>query len=236
MHENMSPLYRTLYEARGTGKIAGERYGYSSQFGGAAQRYIDKATAEARARGEKITGYRPLNYRRHRSDRTYTINVPIYGLDPKRAAEDLRKEQARLAQIQQSTYEKQQADIAKQLQIVQGEKSAVAKMQQDYSNMLIAEAQRRKEAEEQKRIDDELKAQAEQKHQEEITKKQQESDKQKEEITEFENKLKNANLEIEQERKKMEDQLAGAEREIREIQERAKKEVEMYESIKSQTK
>ncbi len=152
MHENMSPLYRTLYEARGTGKIAGERYGYSSQFGGAAQRYIDKATAEARARGEKITGYRPLNYRRHRSDRTYTINVPIYGLDPKRAAEDLRKEQARLAGIQQQQYEKQQASLAEQLKIIQGEKSAVSKMTQEYTNMLAEEAERRRKAQEEAQI------------------------------------------------------------------------------------
>ena len=62
---------------------------------------------------------------------------------------ELRAEQQRLAGIQQKQYETQQADIAKQLKIVQGEKSAVAKMQEDYSNMLIAEAQRKKEAEEQ---------------------------------------------------------------------------------------
>tara|TARA_Y100000004_G_scaffold184315_1_gene233196 strand:+ start:45 stop:749 length:705 start_codon:yes stop_codon:yes gene_type:complete len=67
---------------------------------------------------------------------------------PDRMAE-LRAEQQRLAGIQQKQYETQQADIAKQLKIVQGEKSAVAKMQEDYSNMLIAEAQRRKEAQEQ---------------------------------------------------------------------------------------
>lgn len=67
---------------------------------------------------------------------------------PDRMAE-LRAEQQRLAGIQQKQYETQQADIAKQLKIVQGEKTAVAKMQEDYSNMLIAEAQRKKEAEEQ---------------------------------------------------------------------------------------
>ena len=71
---------------------------------------------------------------------------------PDRMAE-LRAEQQRLAGIQQKQYETQQADIAKQLKIVQGEKSAVAKMQEDYSNMLIAEAQRKKEAEEQAQRD-----------------------------------------------------------------------------------
>jgi hypothetical protein len=67
---------------------------------------------------------------------------------PDRMAE-VRAEQQRLAGIQQETFNKQQADIAKQLKIIQGEKSAVAKMQEDYSNMLIAEAQRKKEADEQ---------------------------------------------------------------------------------------
>ncbi len=72
----------------------------------------------------------------------------LFQKKPDRMAE-LRAEQQRLAGIQQKQYETQQADIAKQLKIVQGEKSAVAKMQEDYSNMLIAEAQRKKEAEEQ---------------------------------------------------------------------------------------
>ena len=72
----------------------------------------------------------------------------LFKKKPDRMAE-LRAEQQRLAGIQQKQYETQQADIAKQLKIVQGEKDAVAKMQEDYSNMLIAEAQRRKEAEEQ---------------------------------------------------------------------------------------
>jgi hypothetical protein len=75
-------------------------------------------------------------------------NFYLFKEKPDRMAE-LRAEQQRLAGIQQKTYETQQADIAKQLKIVQGEKSAVSKMQEDYSNMLIAEAQRKKEAEEQ---------------------------------------------------------------------------------------
>ena len=76
----------------------------------------------------------------------------LFQKKPDRMAE-LRAEQQRLAGIQQKQYETQQADIAKQLKIVQGEKSAVAKMQEDYSNMLIAEAQRKKEAEEQAQRD-----------------------------------------------------------------------------------
>ena len=79
-------------------------------------------------------------------------NYYLFKKKPDRMAE-LRAEQQRLAGIQQKQYETQQADIAKQLKIVQGEKSAVAKMQEDYSNMLIAEAQRKKEAEEQAQRD-----------------------------------------------------------------------------------
>tara|TARA_R100000482_G_C5068393_1_gene120358 strand:+ start:43 stop:750 length:708 start_codon:yes stop_codon:yes gene_type:complete len=75
-------------------------------------------------------------------------NFYLFKKKPDRMAE-LRTEQQRLAGIQQETFNKQQADIAKQLKIVQSEKSAVAKMQEDYSNMLIAEAQRKKEAQEQ---------------------------------------------------------------------------------------
>jgi hypothetical protein len=73
-------------------------------------------------------------------------NFYLFKERPDRMAE-LRAEQQRLAGIQQKTYETQQADIAKQLKIVQGEKSAVSKAQETYSNMLITEAQRKKEAE-----------------------------------------------------------------------------------------
>ena len=149
MHENMSPLYRELYDAQRGGKLGGRYVGVGHSYERAAQDTIARRTAEAQAGGQIITGYRPLEFGYYRSDRVGRLNVPIFGRDPKAAEEDLRKEQARLAGIQQKQYETQQADIAKQLKIVQGEKSAVAKMQEDYSNMLIAEAQRRKEAEEQ---------------------------------------------------------------------------------------
>jgi len=75
-------------------------------------------------------------------------NFYLFKKKPDRMAE-LRTEQQRLAGIQQKQYETQQADIASQLKILQEDKSAVSKAQQDYSNMLIAEAQRKKEAEEQ---------------------------------------------------------------------------------------
>ena len=147
MHENMSPLYRELYEGRKGGRLGGRPVG--SNFGTAATRYIEQKEAEARAEGRAITGYRPLDYKRYRSDRTYTLSVPIFGQSEEERLAPIRAEQQRLAGIQQASYEKQQADIASQLKILQGEKSSLAKAQQDYSNMLIAEAQRRKEAEEQ---------------------------------------------------------------------------------------
>jgi hypothetical protein len=75
----------------------------------------------------------------------------LFKKKPDRFAE-LQAEQQRLAGIQQQAYETQQADIAKQLKIVQEEKSAVSKMQQEYSNMLIAEAEAKKKAQEEERI------------------------------------------------------------------------------------
>lgn len=152
MHENMSPLYREIYEGRKTGKIAGKGYGYRSSFGRAAQQHIDKARAQALASGQKVTGYRSLEYITDRWGNKRTIQVPIFGRDPAQAEADLRKEQARLAGIQQKTYEAQQADIAKQLKIVQGERSAVSKMTQEYTNMLAEEAERRRKAQEEAQI------------------------------------------------------------------------------------
>jgi hypothetical protein len=75
-------------------------------------------------------------------------NFYVFQKTPDRVAE-LRAEQTRLAKIAEEQYKAQSDDIAKQLKIVQGEKSSIAKMQQDYSNMLIAEAKRKKEAEDQ---------------------------------------------------------------------------------------
>ena len=119
-----------------------------------AQDRINEAERQASREGKITTGYRRLNYRVQQKGggRQYSLDVPIFGRDPAAAEESLRKEQARLAGIQQATFEKQQADLASQLKIIQGEKSAVAKMRDEYSNMLIKEAERRKQAEEDARI------------------------------------------------------------------------------------
>ena len=145
-------LYSELSKDQYRGMIGGRIVGIGHSYERAAKEHIARRTEQARASGQIITGYRPLEFGYYRSDRKGRLDVPIFGRDPKAAEEDLRKEQARLAGIQQQTYEKQQADIAKQLQIVQGEKSAVAKMTQEYTNMLAEEAERRKKAQEEARI------------------------------------------------------------------------------------
>jgi hypothetical protein len=53
---------------------------------------------------------------------------------------------------QEEIFKTQQADIAKQLKIVQEEKSAVSKLSQEYSDMLIKEAEAKRKAQEQERI------------------------------------------------------------------------------------
>ena len=87
-----------------------------------AQDKINEAEKQASREGKITTGYRRLNYRVQQKGggRQMSIDVPIFGRDPAAAEESLRKEQARLAGIQQATYEKQQADIASQLKIIQG--------------------------------------------------------------------------------------------------------------------
>ena len=84
---------------------------------------------------------------RGRGSSSYNLFKPLPSIQPQIDAFKRQQEEGQAALTKQ--FETQQADIAKQLKIVQGEKSAVSKAQQDYSNMLIAEAQRKKEAEEQ---------------------------------------------------------------------------------------
>jgi len=69
--------------------------------------------------------------------------------DPKVAQQ--QQQQAYQQQLQ-ATAARTQADIAKQLQIVQSEKSAVSKMTQQYTAMLQLEADRRVKAEETARV------------------------------------------------------------------------------------
>ena len=100
------------------------------------------------------TGLRGRSGQYYGEDRykTKTVENPYY-ISPEQAQRNAvasaEKANASFKASQEEVFKSQQADIAKQLKIVQGEKSAVSKMMADYSNMLIAEAQRKKEAEEQ---------------------------------------------------------------------------------------
>ena len=77
-----------------------------------------------------------------------TSGLYIYN-DPKVAQQ--QQQQAYQQQLQ-ATASRTQADIAKQLQIVQGEKSAVSKMTQEYTKLLQEEADRRVKAQEEARV------------------------------------------------------------------------------------
>jgi hypothetical protein len=70
--------------------------------------------------------------------------------DPKYA--EMAKQQQAYQQQLQATAAKTQADVAKQLKIVQSEKSAVSKMTQEYIAMLQKEADAKAKAEEEARV------------------------------------------------------------------------------------
>ena len=98
--------------------------GYGHSFTGSRMKTaIDKAAETARSEGRPITGYQPLSYKYGHSGKggikTATVNVPIFGQSQAEMLAPLQAEQQRLAGIMQASYEKQQADIAKQLKIVQ---------------------------------------------------------------------------------------------------------------------
>ena len=134
---------------------SGKTYG-TSQTQSDFQRRIKEAYGKATDEGRVLTGYRPLSYQYgggRGGARFVSVDVPIFGRDPAAAEADLRKEQARLAAIQQQQFEEQKYGIAEQLKILQSEKSALTKAQESYSNMLIQEANRRKEAEEKARLE-----------------------------------------------------------------------------------
>jgi len=85
--------------------------------------------------------------------RTTISRAPYYKKDEQdpKIVEMQRQQQAYQQQLQ-ATAARSQADIAKQLRIVQSEKSAVSKMMSEYSAQLTAEADRRKKAEESARV------------------------------------------------------------------------------------
>jgi hypothetical protein len=70
--------------------------------------------------------------------------------DPRFVAAE--QQQQAFQQQLQATAARTQADIAKQLKIVQNEKSAVSKMMEDYSNQLKAEAERKEKVAQAERV------------------------------------------------------------------------------------
>jgi len=72
--------------------------------------------------------------------------------DAQAAIDAATKQQQSYQQQLQATSSRTQSDIAKQLQIVQNEKSAVSKMTQEYTAMLTAEADRKTKADEAARV------------------------------------------------------------------------------------
>jgi hypothetical protein len=116
------------------------------------QQTIAEAEASARSEGRPITGYQPLSYRYGHSGRggikTATVSVPIFGQTEEERLAPIRAAQEKAQREMQESYEKQQADIAKNLRIVQEEKSAVSKLMEDYSALTIKEAEARRKAQE----------------------------------------------------------------------------------------
>ena len=84
-----------------------------------------------------------------------TVENPYY-ISPDQARATAVAEAEKINQTfkesQQQIFQTQQADIAKQLKIIQGEKSAVSKMMTDYSDMLIREAEAKRKAQEEERL------------------------------------------------------------------------------------
>ncbi len=131
------------------------RGGYGSSYtGNEMQKRISAAEAQARSEGRPITGYQPLSYKYSRGRGHYgsaSVNVPVFGKTEQELLGPIREEARRLSAEQTQLFEEQKYGIAEQLKILQSEKSSLTKAQESYSNMLMEESNRRKEAEEKAR-------------------------------------------------------------------------------------
>lgn len=129
--------------------------GYGTQVtGDEFKRMISAAEEKARSEGRPITGYQPLTYRYNKgrgNQGSATFNVPVFGQTEDELLGPIREEARRLSAEQTQLFEEQKYGIAEQLKILQSEKSSLTKAQESYSNMLIEEANRRREAEEKAR-------------------------------------------------------------------------------------
>ena len=117
---------------------------------------LKKEAKKYKKKGYKITGYDTISRSTmvgaprsgNRRKQTTSYRVPIYGISKKKFLSDQKK----FTKQYQATAEKSQADIAKQLKILQGEKSAISKLKTEYSDMLKKEADAKKKAAEEERI------------------------------------------------------------------------------------
>ena len=110
----------------------GRGYGYS--------RYSGQLTREGAADLAKRTAAELSRYKEQSAK------------DAQAAIDAATKQQQAYQQQLQATASRTQSDIAKQLRIVQGEKSAVSKMTSDYTAMLEKEADAKAKAQEEARV------------------------------------------------------------------------------------
>ena len=156
-----NPFSRSVAEA----KVAAARGGSpfpkkvsgARSFNKAFSQTLETAAARAKEQGLKITGYETVkgdSYWRgaprqgNRRKVTPTYRVPIYGL----SKAQFQKEQAEFTKKFQATADATKADIAKQLKILQGEKSSVSKLMTEYSAMIKKEAEAKKQAAAQQKL------------------------------------------------------------------------------------
>ena len=114
------------------------------------EKEIKQANKAAKKAGQLITGYKPLSFSGSGAGGwKSSIQVPIYGISAAQKIKEIQAAQAESSSALTQQFDAQQADIAKQLKIIQEEKSAVSKMTDEYTQLLIKEAEAKKKAQEQ---------------------------------------------------------------------------------------
>ena len=115
--------------------------------------YISSSTPLHSGYGDALYSKTPkeiVTSRNPKVGNTYGTTQGLYIYNDPKVAEQ-QQQQAYQQQLQ-ATASKSQADIAKQLKIIQSEKSAVSKMTSDYTAMLQKEADAKAKAQEEARV------------------------------------------------------------------------------------
>ena len=120
----------------------------------------DQYTKDNPPPGKIFSGYkqedfvqRGLSSKSANYGRTQTRQVPVFIDDPGlKIRQDLTQQQQQFQAQQAAITQATQADIAKQLQIVQQDESAVAKMQKEYAASLKAEADAKRKAQKEQQL------------------------------------------------------------------------------------